>query len=278
MKLSNVAIFFNKDPVYDGYTSAFLFNAQLPPPITTSSGDGASYHHRSLYVDPTKTLPTRQVLQIYGDRWLVGYATPDGFLGVQMRRHYTMKLATHLVHVLTPGQAVANAAGVSAYTQLVFFKDMPNTLTTAELDSFWNAFFALGEPVVKGTFLRDENGVLYRTRNEYIPSEGLRIAQVDQLDAGSLVSAIFDTGTFDPVQDKRTTGTTTVGAIFMEMPKFYVFTHVSDPGAQPGDYAVFVPNSLTVTSGQTFTVAGVKWKVLAFNPELDAIAIHARRA
>lgn len=279
MKIHNAALYFNRDPVYDGYTGAFLFKAKtITPQAAASASDGSTYHRRTLETAPDVTLPARQVLQIYGDRWVVGNTTPDGFGGVEIRRHFTMKLATHLMHVLTPAQALAAAAGTQAYTQGVFYKDMPNTMTDSQFDTFWNFFFALGEAATKGAFLRDENGILYRVRNDYVPAEGLRVAQSDQLDAGCLVSATFDTGSTDPVTEIVTAGTAAVAAIFLEMPKLYAFTHISAPPAQPGDYSVLVPNSIAPKAGQTFTVGSVKWRVLAAFPENGVQAVHARRA
>ena len=277
MEIHDAAAYFDQDPITDGYSGAALFEAQTAS-FDDSSGDGATNRRRVLSLAPGLAIPARRVVSLYGDRWLVGTGTPDGFLGSVIRQHFTMKRVTDLMAVVTPTEALAASAGTPVYAQRLYFKDTVNSLTDAEYDTFWNIFVAPGEPVVQGTFFRDADSRLYRARNTYLPLEGLRVAQSDALDTDARTTATFQTGTYDPVTDTFAAGTAAVAAIKIDVPKFYRFQHVSDAQTQKGDLAVLVPTGTTVPVGQTFTMDTLSWRILGKQVELGAIAIHARRA
>lgn len=274
MKLSNAAIYFDRDPLFDGYTGASLYSGQTAS-FDDSSQDGATNRRRVLSLAPDLAIPARRVVTLYGDRWLVGTGTPDGFQGTAIRRHYSMKRVTDLMALLTAAQALSAAAGTPAYVQKAYFKDSVNALTDAEYDAFWNVFVAPDEPVGKGSFLRDAAGRLYRVRNDYLPVEGLRVCQSDELEETALQSCVFTTGTFNPVTEVAS-GTTTVNCIVLEASKFYRFRHVSESQVQAGDCMVLAPTSVTPTVGMTFTQGGLRRRVLSVQSEGGAWALHAR--
>lgn len=277
MDLHGAATYFDRDPILDGYSGEALFDAQVAS-FDDSSSDGATNRRRVLSTGPDAVIPPRRVVQLHGDRWLVGTGTPDGFLGEVIRRHYTMKRVTDLLALLTPGQAVAAAAGTPAYAQKMYFKDTSNALTDSEYDAQWNVFVSPYEIVGKGYFLRDVGGRLYRVRNDYLPTEGLRILQSDELDLDAVQSCTFDTGVEDPITEAVTASTTTVAGIQLDVPKFYRFRHVSDDKIQPGDVAIFLPSSLSLKQGMVFTMQSRTWRVQTFQPEMDAQVAHARLA
>jgi hypothetical protein len=290
MEFSDVNRFFDTDPVFDGYTGASLFKAQTAS-FDDSSSDGATSRRRVLQLAPGLVIPTRRVVLLYGDRWVIGNGTPDGFGGAPVRQHFTMKRATDLLALLTPGQALAAAAGTPAYVQKMYFKDVVNSLTDSEYDTQWNIFVAPNEPAGKGTFLRDAQGRFFRVRNDYLPTEGLRVLQTDSLDVAALQTGRFPSGTYNPVTEELTAGVVVVPTLWMDVPVFYRFRHISDDKVQPGDRAVFVPHNLVVQPGDLFTLeattwseyfAGMEgraWRVLTVQDEMtDAKALHVRLA
>lgn len=275
MELHDVARAFDNDALYDAYTGDYLFDGQLSS-YDDSTSDGATIRRRILSFAPEYDLPTRRVLRIYGENWLAGAHVDDGFQGERIRRQATLKRADRQYSILTPSEACAAATGTLAYGQRLYFKDMSNALTDAEYDVFWNVFFSPSEQIVKGTFLRDDTGILYRVRNTYIPTEGLRVCQSDELDSNARLTVTFDSGTWNPVTETRTAGTTAVNGVWVEMPKFFRFRHRSEQLTQAGDISVFIPTTYTPKVGDQFTMDGLKWQVLTFQAELDAWALHAR--
>lgn len=277
MDLFDAASYFDRDPINDGYDGSYLFDGQVSS-FDDSSSDGATNRRRVLSTGPSVTIPARRVIELYGDRWIVGTGTPDGFEGEVIRQHFNTKRATDLLALLTPGQALAAAAGTSVYAQKMYFKDVINALTDSEYDAQWNIFVAPGEAADKGSFFRDAAGRLYRVRNSYLPTEGLRVCQSDSLELDALQVCTFSTGAFDPVTETRSAGTTAVNGIKVEHERFYRFRHVSDAKLQAGDVMLFLPSTLALSQGLRFTMQAANWQVLAFQPELDAQVAHVRRA
>lgn len=277
MDLHDAATFFDDDPILDGYTGAYLFDGQSSS-FNDSSSDGATNRRRVLSIGVGIGIPSRRCISVHSERWLVGTGTFDGFVGSPIRQHFNTKRVTDLLAVLTPGQALAAAAGTSAYAQKMYFKDTVNALTDAEYDAQWNIFIAPAEPAGKGTFLRDAGGQLYRVRNDYLPTEGLRILQCDELDDDAFRTCVFDTGTYNPVTETATAGTTTVNGIVLDSPKTYRFRHMSDDRIQPGDMAAYFPTSLTLKPGMTFTMSSQKWRIMTVQTEIDANLAHVRLA
>lgn len=268
--------YFDDDPVYDAYTGSLLFYAQVTS-FDDHTGDGATNRRRVISTAPGTVLPARQVVSMYGDNWLVGRPTLDSFQGDVVRQHGTMKRVTDSMALLTPGQLLSGAAGTSVFVHKYYFKDDSNNLTDTEIDTFWNIFVAATEPAAKGSFFKDAGGRIYRVRNDYLPVEGLRVCQSDTLDVGALQTATWATGTYDPVSDTVSAGSAGSNVVAFDPSKFYRFRFISDEVNQRGDLAVFVSTSITPKQGDTFTMVGVKWRVLNVQPELDAWAVHARR-
>lgn len=275
MDLLDASVYFDDDPVYDGYTAAFLFNAQVSS-FNDSRSDGATDRRRILSVGPGLSLPTRQVVQFYSDYWVVGTGTPDGFYGEVARQHFNMKRATDLMSLLTPAQALTGAAGTSVWVHKLYFKDTANGITDSEADTYWNVFIAPGEAAAKGSFFKDATGRLYRVRNDYVESEGLRICASDSLEPNAFQTVVWGTGTFDPINDTISAGTVTANAIIFETEKFYRFKFESDASLQKGDTTVFVPTILAPKQGDQFTLLGKRWRALDVQAELDCWAVHAR--
>lgn len=276
MDLHDAAAYFDDDPVLDGYTGALLFYGQSSS-FDASKSDGSTFRRRSLSVAPGITLPPRQVLSIFGERWVAGYGTPDGFAGEPIRTSFNLKHVTDNLSILTPAEALAAAVGTQTWVHKIYLREQVNSQTDSEYDPQWNIFLSPNEAVSKGTFFRAADGTLYRTREEYMSIEGLRVAVSDQLDE-PLLSATFKGGVFDAVQDKFTGADTVVNAILLDISKLYRLRERSDGALAPGDIAVLVPNSVGAKTGSRFTLAGREWIVRSAQPELDATMLHARGA
>lgn len=277
MLIYDAAKHFDKDPAYDGYTGTLLFLAQTSAYDSVHS-DGSTFRRRILGLAPGIALPARNVLTLYGDRWVVGTGTPDGFLGNPIRQHFVMKKATDLMALLTPGQVLASSPGVSCYVNKTYFKDIVSPLTDSGSDPSWDIFASPSEPVVSGMFFRDQGNKFYRVRQTYLPAEGLTVCQSDSLEAGPLTNGVFDTGSYDPVSDAYAGGTLTVPVLVIPQPVFYRFRYISDPAHERGDIAVFAPTTLTPKRNDKFVMNGMRYVVVQVQAELDAWALQVRLA
>lgn len=278
MKFKNVAIFFDRESIYDGYVGNLLFRAQIKN-FNDASSTGATLRRRVLSVSPGTLLPDRRCLQVSGLRWLAGLGITDTFQGESVRDTYNLRVASSLFEVLTPAQACSTLPSTfKSYGYEEFFKDTQDSSSSSDYDTFWNIFFAPIEPVSAGTFLRAGSRLL-RVRQTYVNAEQLRVSESDELDAGWSQTAVFtNQGAYDPITDTYTPTTVSVQAVQMDIFKFYRWRVEAEAQRKPGDKTVFVPNTAAPTAGSTFSMSGGTWRVLAVQPERDALAIHARPA
>lgn len=276
MKLKNAAIYFDDTQVFDGYTNAALWFCQFSS-FNDANAVGSTSTRRILSIAPGLALPARRVLKIFDDRWLVGDGNPDSWKGAVIRQSFNMKKATALVHIVTPAQACLNQAGTQAYTQAIYFKDTVNVLNNADYDPFWNYFFAPGEPVGKGSFIRD-GSKLYRVRSSYVPLEDLRIAQSDEVDIGP-VAAVFETGAYDPLTDSFGASPVSTMVLMMDFTKAYSYLTQASDRVAAGDVNALVPASaLTPVPGKSVAISGETWRILSKDVEGDCWRLHLRRA
>lgn len=278
MRMRNVARFFDREPALDGYTGAVAFYCTFSS-FDNVSGDGSTNRRRVVSMDPSTVPPARHCVSLGGQRWLLGSPTDDAFGGDTIRHVYNAKRVTDLLAILTPGQAALAQAGLAAYGQAMYFKDSVDSRTDSELDSSWNIFFAPGEPVAKGSYLRNEQGRYYTVRNTYPVAEGYTIAQADMLDADAAQIVTFKTGTYDRVSDSFTGGTVATTVLQFELTKDYRFRLEAEAQAKPGDRTVIVAASaVTPTVGMRFAMLSREWQVIALRPEGDGWALHTRLA
>jgi hypothetical protein len=276
MRMSAVASFFDREQAYDGYTGEPAFKCQYSS-FDDSAGDGSTNRRRGMSTAPSVEAPTRRVITLGDQRWIMGEATDDGFLGEAQRKNYNLKKATHLVAVLSPLQACQAAAGTPTWVQLHYFKDTSNALSDAEYDTFWNVFVAPNEPVGKGTFLRSGAGTLYRVRGAYPVAEGFTVAQTDELEPDARRSATFNVGAYDPISDSFAAGSSTVDVIFIEPSKYYRFRSPAESPVRAGDMTVVVPSTVAAAPGVEFTSGGLRWRLHLVEAISGAFMCLARR-
>jgi hypothetical protein len=278
MKLKNVAKMFDTCPVYDGYApTTFLWKCQFSS-FNDTNAVGSTSTRRVLSIAPGLRLPERRVIKVFEDRWIIGDGNPDEWRGEVIRQSFNMKKATDLSAILTPAQACLATVGTPAYSQKIYLKDTVNNLNDADYDLFWNVYFSPTEPMARGYFVRN-GSTLLRVRNHYLPLEGLRIAQCDEIDSGPH-SVTFQTGTINPVTEVRASAPVAgVALIMLDFTKAYAYQTQADPRVATGDMAAIVAASqITPKVDDRFTLAGREWRVLNTEAQHDAWLLHVRRA
>lgn len=278
MKLKDVSRRFDRDSIYDGYSNAFLYLGHTSAHDDHTSS-GATARRRTLRTVPGTAAPSRRVVKIYNDYWLVGNSNDDSFNGQVIRKSYGLKKSTGLMARLTPAEACASAAGTAFHAQREYYRDLADSLTESELDTMFNIFCPFAEPVIKGSFLR-QDGRLYRVRNLYSTVDEYLVCEADQLDADALQSAHFTSnGDVNLVTDARPAVNVTTPVIQFDNMKFYRFRDKAEADLQAGDRVVFqVASALATKLGARFTMLGQEWQVVSVQAEVDALALHVRLA
>jgi len=276
MRMKDAARRFNDALATDAYTGEELFRCQFTS-FDDHAASGATARRRVLGLPEGTEIPTRSAINLYSEIWLVGSGTADSFAGSIIRMAYAMRRATDLAKLSSPGNALLTTDQENVFIQKQFFKDTYNTLTESASSIAWNVFLSPHETVPIGSFFVTSDMTL-RVRKTYLPVEGLRVAECDELDYGSLVSAVFiESGTYDSANDSYATIAITTPAYIIDYNKLYQLATAKDEPYQPGDLTILVPQSLvTPVVGTQLTLNGKPWRVLTTQPELDCWLLHIR--
>lgn len=279
MKLRDVSRFWQKTPVTDGYTGASLFSAHTTPHDDHTSS-GATARRRTMTVDIDKTAPARRVVDILGEKWIVGNSNLDAYSGTVVKKNFGLKKATDLAAFVTPAEAALAAAGTEFYIQREFYRDAANPLSESDLDAEWNVFCPFNETLQVGAFFR-YGGRFARVRSFYTTVDEYLIAEADQLDTDARQAATFTTtGAINVITDLPTSSSIATNVLQFDDAKFYRFRNEPESSRKPGDKIVLAAQSVVTAPavGMTLTLLGQTWRVVQFQDELDAWAMRVRRA
>lgn len=278
MELYDAATYFDDIEAFDAYTQQLLFLCQFSN-FDDRSADGTTSKRRVLSVDPDVVIPSRRVLKLLDENWIVGDGNSDAIYNTKIRRAYSMKKANYLGEILTPGMALDSVPGTFAYAQAVYFKDTIDPLQTSDYDSFYNIFFSVTEPV-RQTNLIKLDGRFYRVRGTYKPLEGYVTAQSDELAEDAFQVVQFkQNSTYDPVADSYTSTTVEANCLRIDFTKTIENMQQSSPREERGDEKAYF--SKTVLPGlkvsDTFTMLGELWRIVSVVPSEGAWLAHIRR-
>ena len=274
-ELFDVARHYDDTKVYDAYLGDFLFNGQFST-FSESSPEGSTSRKRILSLDPALTIPTRRAISLLGEAWLVAQGLVDGFNNVAIRRTFWLKLITDTCAMLSPAAACLGSAGVDVKVFREEYKYTVNTGTDSQYDPFWSLSVAPVEGATRGTFFRI-GSTLLRARMVALAKEGLHQVLCDQLDDGARTTAVFLTGTYNPITDSVSVGTTSASAIIFDAYQYYNYATAADDRLHSGDKTMFVPvASVTPKVGMVIQALGRDWTVLTQQIEVDCWALHLR--
>ena len=271
--LFDVARHFDDIPVVDGYSAAPLFKAQFST-FNESSPDGSVLLKRVLSVRPGTTIPTRRVIRVLGEYWIVGHGNHDGIYGKPIRETFWMKKVSDTVEIISPAQACNGGSGTFMMASVNYLKDTVNGVSDTQYDPFWDVYVGISESASKGQYVRS-GSKLYRIRGTHQELSGFTLMQCDELDQGSQVTATVQSGlSYDPINDTYSGTPTNLAGLLLESSKFYKYDTLADPKYNAGDM-----NFVTTTKqpiNAVLSISSVKWRVMAVQQELDAWNHHVR--
>lgn len=282
MNLHQAAKYFDRDSVYDGYTGALLFKAQITS-YDGSQADGSFLRRRTISLAPGLVMPDRRVGLIHGERWLFGTPVNDGWEDSPIRQTASSKSATDLFTIAMPGELLLGTATRQAYGHARPLKDTVNTSTDSEYDAQYEVSFGVNELEIAGCFLKSDRLLLHVRVTKFEP-EGFVAASADdlatELDASGHGTALVDVeipGAYDPITDLESPGTVIKG-ILMDMYKLYQYSEQANETNTRGDYTLLVPMATDVGTGTHVVIAGYKYMIVTKQKYLDAWNLHIRRA
>lgn len=276
MRLKDAARRFNDAQATDAYTGEELFKCAFTS-YDDHAASGATARRRTLSVPELTVIPTRSAINLYTEIWLVGAGSADSFAGSVVRKAYAMRKATDLAKLGSPSQSIRATGQTPAFVQKQFFKDSYDQLTESDSNIAWNVFVSPIEVVPIGSFIVTTD-ITLRVRKTYLPVEGLRVAECDELEPDALQTAVFiENGAYNSLTDSYTTTAISSLVYIVDYNKLYHRHTAADAPYEPGDLAVLVPTvSLTPKVGAHLTLLGISWRVLTVQLELDCWLLHIR--
>lgn len=273
MKLSKAAVFFDNDSVYDGYTGDYLFKAQFSS-FEGADPDGNFQRRRTVSVGPSILFPTRRVVKVENDRWILGDLMTDTFFDKTIRRNASAKYVTDSFELCSPRQAALAQAGMQLYGFTKYLKDTVNLTTDGDYDPFYNVTVARSEPIVDGYFFRNSDRLL-RIRTYLRDVDGFYTCGCDEV-TNATVAVSYD-GAYDPISDTFAVGSSTTG-LLIDYYKVYQYQTQSDPKNVAGDMALVLSDTINIRPGSDLSIAGNPWRVFSIVNQHDAQILHVRRA
>lgn len=273
-EFADVAKHFDDITANDGYSGVAALKGQFNTHDETSVS-GSTERKRTMSVAPGTVLPVRRVVEVFGERYIIGDGNTDGIFDRPVRKAYWLKRSDTLATVRMPGELISGAPGVQMYVNQDYMKDLVNVNTDSEYDPYWRIFASISEAVPKGAFI-SVSGLLLRVRTSHVELSGFIEAQSDELDVGLLQTVtIPGSSTYNPVTDTYTATPTALQAIVLDAYKLYRYQTWADSKVNAGDLTLIMSSASPV--GQNVTMNSKQYRVLAVRQELDAYAHHVAR-
>lgn len=275
MKLSAVAAYFDRLPVLDAYSGASLGKAQLDL-FDDTKRDGVTAIRRALSVKAGWVPPTRRVIALDGQPFIVGSRHFDTFGASAIRDKFVLHPADGLCSAFTGHDLLTTGAtGQQLYAAKAWVKDVKDISTTSYLQSQYVAYAAMGEPVVQGNFLLMPGGSLLRVHNTYHSIAGYLAMECSELEPDALTSVQFTSQvqSYDPVLEVYgSPSITAVPAIVTRFLDDYEFRNEKMSDAYLGDLrvrlrAADVPG---ISNGDTISLRGRDWRVISVDSRPDS--------
>lgn len=282
---------FDGTSIFDGYTSNLLFYGQYSS-FDEADPDGSIKKRRTLSLGSTLRIPTRRVVTLGDERWLVGDGNVDMLNNVQTRKNYWIKKVTGLVNLLTPAQACMEQAGSLAFASRSYDRHTVDSKTTSEYDHMWELNMAPVEFVSTGYFIKDGSKLL-RVRSAILDDGGFLVSSCDELSSSMPVTAVFEgSGDFDPITETYAAGSVSQQGLLLDAYKLYNYKTQADPKVLPGDKTLVIPNAVTpVLPGSAVKLINrlTSWYDYYFEPgyatyrvvsqelQLDGYMLHLRK-
>lgn len=279
MKLSAAAVAFDDLVCVDGYAGTGSFKAQLDL-YDDSKRDGYSVVRRILAAAPSVSIPARRVVDIQGDKWIVGQVAKDYFRGSAIRHKHLMHRANGLAESFTIAGILATTPTPTStfYAAEAWIKGGREIDESSDVTDVLTMYFSTSESVLARTIFK-LGGNLHLVRNVHGTASGFNAADVDILDAPNLETVSFASKVYNPVTAAYTTTTTNAKVLRMRWQSKFEYLSMSSQSYQTGDDVVMVlKTALTPKAGDTLPLSDGVRTVLTVTSDGACWHVHVRRA
>lgn len=277
MKLKNAAKAFDTTKAVDAYNVFSSFMCQVEP-LDMYRTEGTRIKIRNMSTAPAVDVPTRRVIKLDAQAYLVSDASYDYWGKEKIRARYVIQGADYVVEIRTIPEVLAEVAGLQAYASIDFNKYGTDERDNADYHPQYHIFFGEKEAEVQENSIISTSTRSYLVKNSYTTTSGLVDALCNELDSPVIDSATFKDRTYSPVTDSYTESSSTVRCIRVRWQDHFKYLSQGSKDFERGDMVVFVPLSMTPNSGDTFTLVDGTWRVLTSVQFNGYRSLHVRRA
>lgn len=274
MKLSMASRYFDRTTGSDAYDQRSTFKCQIEP-FDYVKIDGASVKRRVMSTAPGVSLPARKVIDIHGQRYLVGDASEDHWNDASIRKRYVLQGADHSVTVLTIADILAGRPGLPCYATLDFNKYGTDERDNSDYHQQYHAFFGGGESVPEGSVIKLKDRY-FLVRSSYVSLAGLVDALSNELDGPVEDTATFTSRTHDPLTDSFSETSTSVRCMRVRWQERFQYLTLNSPDYERNDVQAFIDNGYAVKAGDEVALSDGMWRVLAVTVRPSYTEAHLR--
>lgn len=194
MTLAAASAYFDRTEVFDGYTGASLFFAQIDP-YDDSKRDAMVAYRRVLSVAPGVSIPDHRCIRVFGAVYIVaGEPSIDG-LSEAHRVKYVLQSADGHFKVGSISQFLASTPAATVYGFASWVKDAKQEGESSDVANVFEVILPLGT-AVKPQQMLWQDGVAYiaisvrRLPSDYVGITAVRLDQIEPIAATIQLSLI----------------------------------------------------------------------------------------
>jgi hypothetical protein len=275
MKLSQTARFFNRTPFSDAYDPLVQGTCRVMT-YDDNSRDSLSTERRIMSVVAGTTIPSRRVVRVGDDRWIVGNSSTDHHLDEPMHQKYVLHRADELAAVKTFAQVLQGVEGKSIWAGRLLVKQTKEPTESSALFNQYQIYCAAQEElrdealtsrVLDGrdaSVLVEMAGRWHVLRGIATTAAGLQVALADEMPEPVVVDVEFTAKTLDLVTESRVDVVRVARGINLRWQSYYFYHTTYTPKFEEGDSVlVILKGATTPTAGDMVKMFGRTYRVIS---------------
>lgn len=278
MEFSDVASYFDNQPVSDAYTGAFLFDSQ-PDLFDASTRDAEAGWRRTLSA-ASVVMPARRCINFGGDIYVAGRSVKDFFQGEAVREYVLLHPADGLFTYGSPAAFLAAAGTTSFYAGMSWVKERKTELLTSETTAIYDVYCSAVEPVSRGMLVLSGLGRYLRVHGIDTRSGGLAVLVAYDLGASALRQVSYSSaGAYSVSSDSSTAGApNSVAAIVEDFSSNYRYrNNAADTFARADKVVTVLKTAVTSPKpGDKLVDNGTTYRVISRADDGLAWELHVR--
>lgn len=276
MTLAAASAYFDRTQVYDAYSGAPLFLAQVDP-YDDSKRDAMVAFRRILAVAPKISIPAHRALRIFGSVWVVsGEPMHDGLEEVH-RAKYVIQMCDAALDIGSISEFLAGAPRVKAFGFPSWVKDAKAEAESSDVANLFEVVFAHGTTVRERDVIWRAGRALLalsvrQLASDFVAANALELEQMTPQDA------VLQSRQYSPALGEYTLGTLVASkALRVRWQSLFRYDAQIDERFQEGDFTLALPAGVEVTTSTRIEFDGMSLGVMGVSAFDGGVAVHVRR-